>query len=162
MQVREQESQCTLAFTSTDSHVQRENTFWIADWSGASIAECCYISPRDHSGKWKENKPKTSVYVSRTVMHWMDNNRAFGLVVWFSLWVREVPSSILGMPPWTFCWWLCYNKTETCMTKEGSFFYLSVDSFGIQSNHNTNKIISNRTRESFQMINVNSQLKILG
>ena len=25
-------------------------------------------------------------------------SRAFGLVVWFSLWVREVPSSILGMP----------------------------------------------------------------
>ena len=24
--------------------------------------------------------------------------RAFGLVVWFSLWVREVPSLILGMP----------------------------------------------------------------
>ena len=24
--------------------------------------------------------------------------RAFGLVVWFSLWVREVPSSILGTP----------------------------------------------------------------
>ena len=141
-QVRERESQCTMAYTSTDSHVQRENTFWIADWSAASaasIAECCYISPRDHCGKWKEKKPKTSVYVSRTVMHWMDNNRAFGLVVWFSLWVREVPSSILGMPPLTFSWWMCWNKSETCVTKEGSFFNFPMDSFGVQSNHKTRR-----------------------
>jgi hypothetical protein len=31
-------------------------------------------------------------------------NWAFGLVVWFSLWVREVPSSILGMPHFHNIW----------------------------------------------------------
>ena len=34
------------------------------------------------------------------------HSRAFGLVVWFSLWVREVPSSILGMPPSFYCYLL--------------------------------------------------------
>ena len=37
---------------------------------------------------------------------------AFGLVVWFSLRVREVPSSILGMPPLFVC--LC-NELSSCV-----------------------------------------------
>ena len=46
-----------------------------------------------------------------------DAIRAFGLVVWFSLWVREVPSSILGMPlklSLAHCF-----KTQNCSATEG-------------------------------------------
>lgn len=37
--------------------------------------------------------------------------RAFGLVVWFSLRVREVPSSILGMPQ--FCVFSCFANWKS-------------------------------------------------
>ena len=50
-----------------------------------------------------------SIYISQgnqspfcCIYNWDFISRAFGLVVWFSLWVREVPSSILGMPPSNF------------------------------------------------------------
>ena len=51
------------------------------------------------------NQRQCEIYIQLKLNAHYSRTRAFGLVVWFSLRVREVPSSILGMPRRVSLFW---------------------------------------------------------